>query len=46
MGLTHNFHGKKGGPEIFLRPEGGPEKFRDKYFLHQATPLQVFVNGP
>ena len=27
MGLTHNFHGKKGGPEIFLRSKGGLEKF-------------------
>ena len=26
MGLTSNFHGKKGGPEIFLRSEGGAEK--------------------
>ena len=26
-GLTHNFHGKKGGPEFFLQSEGGPEKF-------------------
>ena len=26
MGLTHNFHGKKGGPEIFLRTEGRPPK--------------------
>ena len=23
MGLTRNFHGKKGGPEIFLQSEGG-----------------------
>ena len=27
MGLTRNFHGKKGGPEILLQSEGGPEKF-------------------
>ena len=27
MGLTRNFHGKKGGPEIFLQSEGGPKKF-------------------
>ena len=27
MGLTRNSHGKKGGPEIFLRSERGPEKF-------------------
>ena len=30
MGLTRNFHGKKGDPEIFLRSEGmggGGEKF-------------------
>ena len=26
MGLTRNFHGKKGGPWIFLRSEGGPRK--------------------
>ena len=29
MGLTRDFHGKKGGPEIFLRSEGGPKNFRD-----------------
>ena len=46
MGLIRNFHGEKGGPEIFLRSEGAPKNFRDKYFLHQAPPLQVFVNGP
>ena len=45
MGLTCNFHGKNGGPEIFLRSEGGSKNFHDNYFLHQA-PLQVFVNGP
>ena len=46
MELTHNFHGKKRGPESFLRSEGGaPKNFSDEYFLHQA-PLQVFVNGP
>ena len=29
VGLTRNFHGKKGGPEFFffLRSEGGPKKF-------------------
>ena len=27
MELTHNFHGKKGGPEIFCSLKGGPEKF-------------------
>ena len=27
LGLTCNFPGKKGGPEIFLLSEGGPEKF-------------------
>ena len=26
MGLTRNFHGKKGGPEIIFWSEGGPEK--------------------
>ena len=46
MGLTRNFHGKKGGPEIFCGLKGGPKNFRDKYFLHQVPPLQVFVNGP
>ena len=46
MGLTRNFHGKKGGPEIFLRSEGGQKKnFRDKYFCIRP-PLQVFLNGP
>ena len=39
MGLTHNFHGKKGGPEFFLQSEGGPEKF-SRYFLHQAPPYK------
>ena len=46
MGLTRNFHGKKGALKFFLRSEGGtPKIFQNKYFLHQA-PLQVFVNGP
>ena len=41
MGLTCNFHVKKGGPEFFLRSERGALKnFRDKYFLHQAPPYK------
>ena len=27
MGLTHNFHGEKGGPEVFCGLKGGPKKF-------------------
>ena len=27
MGLTHNFHGKKGDPEFFLGLKEGSEKF-------------------
>ena len=46
MGLTRNFHGKKGGPEIFLRSEGGPRKFFSIYIFCIRPPLQVFVNGP
>ena len=48
MGLTRDFHGKKGGPEIFLRSEGGPRKiFAISYFFFCIRPpLQVFVNGP
>ena len=45
MGLTRNFHGKKGGPwNFFAVWRGAPKIFCDKY-LHQA-PLQVFVNDP
>ena len=40
MGLTRNFHGKKGGPEIFCGL-GAPKNFRDKYFLHQAPLTSV-----
>ena len=45
LGLTSNFHGKKGGPDFFffffLRSEGGaPKHFRDKYFLHQGPPYK------
>ena len=39
MGLTHNFHGKKGGPAIFWGLKGAPKNFRDKFCI-------VFVNGP
>ena len=47
MGLTRDFHGKKGGPEIFWRSEGGPRKiFAIIYFFASGPPLQVFVNGP
>ena len=44
MGLIRNFHGKKGGPEIFEVWKGTPKRLSD-IFLHQP-PLQVFVNGP
>ena len=49
MGLTHNFHSKR-GPWHFLRSEGGGQKVLMMIFfaLHQ-TPLhmlQVFVNVP
>ena len=47
MGLTRNFHGKMGGPEIFLRSEGGaPKNFRNKYFLHQAPPYKCLWTVP
>ena len=48
MGLTRNFHGKKGGggPEFYLRSEGGPRKiFAINIFLHQAPPYKC-LNGP
>ena len=42
MGLTRNFHGKKGGPGIFLRSEGGPRTiFAISIFLHQAPLTSV-----
>ena len=52
MGLTRNFHGKKGGggggvgAKCFEVSRGwGPTQiFAINIFLHQA-PLQVFVNG-
>ena len=47
MGLTRNFHGKKGGLEIFCGLKGGG---RPKIFAKNNVcfwpPLQVFVNGP
>ena len=52
MGLIHNFHAKKGPLFFFFffffGLKGGPEKFSRIFvlFLHQASPLQVFVNGP
>ena len=43
MGLTHNFHGKKGGGDLnfFCGLKGAPKNFRDKYFLHQAPLTSV-----
>ena len=47
MGLTRNFHGKRGALIFFFAVwMGAPKNFRDKHFLHQPPPLQVFVNGP
>ena len=47
MGLTCNFHGKKGGPEIFCGLKGGgAENFLRKNIFCFRPPLQVFVNGP
>ena len=43
MGLTHYFHGKKGGGWNFLRSEGRGPKTKKKM---QKIPLQVFVNSP
>ena len=41
MGLTRNFHGKKGFPEIFFAVwRGGQKNFRDKYILHQVPPYK------
>ena len=45
MGLTRNFHDKK-GPEIFLRFEGGPRKIFAINIFCIRPPLQVFVKGP
>ena len=42
MGLTRNFHGKKGARKFFCGLKGGPEKFRDKFFLHQAPLTSVY----
>ena len=42
MGLTRNFHGKKGGPWIFLSSEGGTPNF----FLHQAPPYKCLWTVP
>ena len=48
LGLTGNFQANEGGPEFFLRSDGGggAKKFRNRYCLHQAPPLQVFVSSP
>ena len=47
MGLTRNFHGKKGGGWIFLRSEGGGGwKIFAINIFGIRPPLQVFVNGP
>ena len=50
MGLTYNFHGKKGGLDLFsfLRSEGARalKNFHNKFFFAPGPPLQVFVNGP
>ena len=50
MGLTRNFHGKKGGPDFFffffLRSEGEPRKIYAINIFCIRPPLQVFVNGP
>ena len=40
MGLTRNFHGKKGSD--ILRSESG----RGEYCIFLSAPLEVFVNGP
>ena len=47
MGLTCNFHGKKGGPEIFFQSEGGLRKiFAINIFCIRPPLILVFVNGP
>ena len=45
LGLTHNFHGKK-GPEIFLRSERGPKKFRDFFFFASGPPYKCLWTVP
>ena len=41
MGLTHNFHGKKGGPEIFGGLKGGPRKiFAIIFFCIRPPPYK------
>ena len=47
MGLTHNFHGKKGGPEIFFAVWRGPQKIcAINIFLHQASPYKCLWTVP
>ena len=47
MVLTHNFHVKKWGPEIFeVWKEGPPKIFPMKFFASGPPTQQVFVNGP
>ena len=46
MGLARNFHGKKGGPEIFCGLKGGGQKNVCDNIFCIRPPLQVFVNGP
>ena len=48
MGLTHNFHGKKGpggGLLNFLRSEGGPEKFSWQKLFASGPPYKC-LGGP
>ena len=47
MGLTCNFHGKKGGGPDFFAVWRGPRKiFAIKYFLHQAPPYKCLWTVP
>ena len=47
MGLTRNFHGKKGVPDFFFAVFSGPRKiFAMMIFFASGPPLQVFVNDP
>ena len=47
MGLIHNFHAKKGALSFFEVWKGALKNFHSNFFFfNQASPLQVFVNGP
>ena len=46
MGLTHNFHGKRGALNFFAVCGGGLKNFNDKYFLHQAPPYKCLWTVP